>query len=334
MNILVLSDHRGHSDKNSLYGMARAIASHHDVRRVTLADRADVRNQSFFNASQFNHIWTINVDESFTYKNLSAHKLNSKEDQLLDYHAIFLRLAWPINKEFFRLLPSGFSNRTIVNDPAGILKTSNKKYLFNFPEFTPEMVLCKKWSQVAALIENKAIVLKPLENYGGKGLARIKDGQVWYDGKDMPLEAFKVIFEASEEGYLAVPYLKNVDKGDKRIFVAGGKIIFSSLRLPKTDGWLCNVAQGGSSSPAIANPNERRMIDAITPKLAKEGIFYYGVDTLVNNHGKRVISEINTLSIGGLTPNEKDERMYLSRRFAKQFIQYVQNNSNEKGSDH
>lgn len=334
MNILVLSDHRGHSDKNSLYGMARAIASHPDVNRVALADRADARNQSFFNASQFSRIWTIDINEAFTYENLSANKLKSKEEELLDFHAIFLRLAWPINKDFFRLLPSRFLNRTIVNDPAGILKTSNKKYLFNFPEFTPDMILCKKWSQVIELAENKSIVLKPLENYGGKGLARIKDDQVWYDGKDMPLEAFKLIFEASEEGYLAVPYLKNVGKGDKRIFVAGGKIIFSSLRLPQTNGWLCNVAQGGSSSPAIANRNERQMIDAISPKLAKEGIFYYGVDTLVNNQGKRVISEINTLSIGGLTPNEKDERMYLSHRFAKQFIHYVQNNSNEKGSDH
>jgi len=44
---------------------------------------------------------------------------------------------------------------------------------------------------------------------------------------------------------------------------------------------------------------EVSIIDNIKSKLRKEGIFMYGVDTLVDDDGHRVLSEINTLSIGG-----------------------------------
>ena len=335
MNILVLSDHRGHSNNNSLYGMARAIARRPEVNKAVMADRANPKNHRFFEGEPVEKLQVIDIDEAFKFDNLREGKLNSRTEDLFSFDAIFLRLAWPINKHFFQVLPSYFPNRVVVNDPHGILKTSNKKYLFNFPDFTPPMELCQTWEQLLELTKDRDTVLKPLENYGGRGLARIKNSTVWYEGQNLSLSEFNTVFESVDQGFLAVPYLKNVGKGDKRIFVAGGKIIFSSLRLPQSGGWLCNIAQGGSSSPAVANNNERQMIEQITPKLAEEGIFYYGVDTLVNNRGKRVISEINTLSIGGLTPNEKDDRTYLANRFAKLFVHYIQSKSSHvERSDH
>ncbi len=66
------------------------------------------------------------------------------------------------------------------------------------------------------------------------------------------------------------------------------------------DSWLCNVAMGGSSNIAEVDVDEQKIIRVIDPVLSKMGIVMYGVDTLVGDDGKRVLSEINTTSIGGL----------------------------------
>ena len=58
--------------------------------------------------------------------------------------------------------------------------------------------------------------------------------------------------------------------------------------------------------------------------LQKEGIFYYGLDTLVNNEGNRIISEINTLSIGGIAPSETLYQKPITSIFVDRFINYIQ----------
>jgi glutathione synthase len=57
---------------------------------------------------------------------------------------------------------------------------------------------------------------------------------------------------------------------------------------------------GGKSSMAQPDEDEMAIIRQIDPHLASHGIIFYGIDTLVGDDGKRVLSEINTTSIGGL----------------------------------
>ena len=97
-----------------------------------------------------------------------------------------------------------------------------------------------------------------------------------------------------------VKYLKNVTQGDKRIIVVNGKIMGASLRLPPEGSWICNASMGGSSYAAEVDKDEENIISVINPVLSKMGIVMYGIDTLVNDERRRVLSEINTTSIGGL----------------------------------
>ena len=90
----------------------------------------------------------------------------------------------------------------------------------------------------------------------------------------------------------------------KRQLVVGGEILASSLRLPKEGNWLCNVSQGGESVATEVTEREREIINKINPILASEGILIYGTDTLVDDDGQRVLSEINTLSVGGFPQAE------------------------------
>ncbi|MEM6966747.1 MAG: hypothetical protein AAF573_18425, partial [Bacteroidota bacterium] len=132
--------------------------------------------------------------------------------------------------------------------------------------------------------------------------------------------------------YLAVKFLKNVTQGDKRIVVVHGKIMGASLRLPPKDAWLCNVAMGGQSVPATVDEDEKKIIARINPLLAKLGIVMYGVDTLVDDNGKRVLSEINTTSIGGILQMEKQQQQPLAKATTDQICKYIVEKINEKNA--
>jgi len=144
------------------------------------------------------------------------------------------------------------------------------------------------------------IVLKPFNEYGGRGIVKIEGDIVNSGNQSISFNDFSRTYESNPIEYLAVKYLKNVKQGDKRIVVVNGEILGASLRLPADNSWLCNVAMGGSSNITQVEKEEEEIIRLINPTLSDKGIVMYGVDTLVGDDGKRVLSEINTTSIGGL----------------------------------
>jgi glutathione synthase len=219
----------------------------------------------------------------------------------VDFDLVFLRLPRPVSDQFLLWINELFGHAIIINQPAGIIKTSNKKFLLNFPELCPDIRICHSLEDINTTIEKYPIVLKPLREYGGKGILKIERDQLDDGIKIHNTDTYLKSIEEKiiKEGYLAMKFLKNVTQGDKRILVAGGEVLAASLRLPKEDSWLCNVSQGGKSMSAEVNKEELEIIASINPLLKKEGILIYGVDTLVNDQGERVLSEINTLSIGG-----------------------------------
>ena len=169
------------------------------------------------------------------------------------------------------------------------------------------------------------IVLKPLRDYGGKGILRIggeklDDGSTEYDTTQY-LTSLKPIIE--NEGFLAMKFLKNVDEGDKRILVVDGEVLASSLRLPAENSWLCNVAQGGRSVPTEVTQEELRIVDEVAPRLKEEGVLICGIDTLVDDDGKRVMSEVNTLSVGGFPQSQ----MQTGRPVIKKTIESILNHA-------
>ncbi|NJN78562.1 MAG: hypothetical protein HC803_09760 [Saprospiraceae bacterium] len=250
----------------------------------------------------------MNVDTNFGF-DASAKQFDEKSQltDVRDYDAIIMRLPRPISSEFLSFVAEIGKDKVIINHPNGIESTSTKAFLLNFPEVCPPMRLCYSIKDILDFSSQFPIVLKPLKEYGGKGILKINgditnDGVHDFDTKSY-LEGLKDYIET--EGFLAMEFLKNVSQGDKRILVVNGQILASSLRLPAEDSWLCNVAQGGRSVPSEVTPEEIHIIETISPKLLEAGILIFGADTLVGNDGKRILSEVNTLSIGGFPQAEK-----------------------------
>ncbi|HAW03161.1 MAG TPA: hypothetical protein DCW83_00665 [Saprospirales bacterium] len=110
--------------------------------------------------------------------------------------------------------------------------------------------------------------------------------------------------------------------------VVGGKILAASLRIPAKGSWLCNVAQGGTSVYAEVTLQEREIINTITPKLAQYGIFIYGLDTLVADNGDRILSEINTMSIGGFPQAEAQTGRPIIKSLIDKIFEYADERTN------
>lgn len=297
--VLILTDHNVHTEENSLYELARKLSMHDKTFSVDIASRAVSWNDGFFDKKIDSPIFATSVNSDFAFSRIK-HPLDV-EFKAVDesqYDLIWLRLPPPLDKGFLDYLSLRFQRHVIINSPYGIHHTGTKEFLLNFTSVCPPLKVCKDIDDIIEFKEEFPIVLKPFRAYGGAGIMRIDNDTVWSGNRKISFTEFQNQYDGTE--YLGVKFLKNVDKGDKRIVVVNGKILGASLRMPANGSWICNVAMGGSSNKTEITQEEYEIIEAINPRLKEMGIVMYGVDTLVDDNGKRVLSELNTTSIGGL----------------------------------
>ncbi len=298
--LLILTDHKNHSAENSLYALARAMYIHPRSACVDVGTRNLVENADFF-SEKTTELTVSEIDNNFQFcESGSTFTDHQKKVSANDYDMIWLRMPPPLSKSFLYFLKDKLSKPLIINAPKGILEGGSKAFLLNFKKLCPPMQLCHSINDIIALKRQFPLVLKPLREYGGRGIVRIDGEKVWQGKKEINFDTF--IRQSQQENieYLAVKFLKNVSKGDKRIIVVNGEILGASLRMPARDSWLCNISMGGSSSIAQVNYDEIQIVETVNPVLSEMGVVMYGIDTLVDDEGKRVLSEINTTSIGGL----------------------------------
>jgi glutathione synthase len=324
LKMLVLTDHKNHSVENSLYPLVKAMREHPRCEQLDVATRVNPLNAPFFKEMRSKNLFVSKADESFKFwEDGRSFKKNLRKESLLVYDVIWLRMPPPLNKDFLDFLINEFPSQFIINSPKGIFETGSKGFLLRFPNCCPPMKICRSAQDIIEFKSQFPIVLKPFREYGGRGIIRIDGNQVWDGNVEMTFDEFLSKNEDTEIEYLGVKFLKNVSEGDKRIVVVNGQIMGASLRLPPEDSWICNVAMGGSSGHAKVDDEEVSLVAEIDPVLSEMGIVMYGVDTLVDDNGKRVLSEINTTSIGGLPQIEKLEGKPLLREAADLIWKYI-----------
>ncbi len=300
-NVLILTDHTNHSKENSVYAFANALRNHQLTNRAEIATKGISENTAFFKNLIVRDIWATEIKNNFRYTaDGSLYQEEIKQVSLDDYDLIWLRLPPPINQDFLNFLTQEFPECFIMNSPAAIYETGSKEFLMNFQNVCAPMKVCRSIEDILEFKNQFPIVLKPFREYGGRGIIRIDGETVWSGNQQMTFNEFVSTLKEDSVEYLGVKFLKNVTKGDKRIVVVNGNVMGASLRLPAKNSWLCNVSMGGTSNIAEIDNEEHKIIETVNPLLSKMGIVMYGVDTLVDDKGKRVLSEINTTSIGGL----------------------------------
>lgn len=325
ISVLVLTDFRGHSDQNSIYPLVRELSTRKEISHVDVSSRSFSECSEFFENKNLDALYGKTIDQSFDFDATELkHRNNLKKLDYTAYDLIWIRLARPISDEFLLWLEKEATG-TIFNRPSGIIRTSSKAFLTEVASVCPPIKLVHSVEEILAFAQKMDIVLKPLKEYGGKGILKINgdkldDGKEIYPTKDYLNSISEYI---QNEGYLAMKFLKNVSEGDKRILVVNGEILASSLRLPQKDSWLCNVAQGGTSVHSEVTEEEIKIIETISPILLSKGILIFGADTLMDDDGKRILSEVNTLSIGGFPQAEAQTGRPIIKQTINKIIEYA-----------
>jgi len=324
--VLILTDHKNHSAENSLYELSVKMLAHPTTESVDIATRYNLKNRDFFSLDLHASLLVTSINSNFSYQEID-HPLDkgNRQIDLNMYDLVWLRMPPPISVDFLDFIDKSFPEAIIINDPKSIFETGSKEFLMNFPSVCAPMKVCKSLDDIVEFSRLFPIVLKPFNEYGGRGILKIDKGVVSSGNKDFSFEDFSKKYSQNSIDYLAVKYLENVKQGDKRIVVVNGEILGASLRLPAENSWLCNVSMDGSSNITEVTPEEKDIINLINPTLTKMGIVMYGVDTLMGDDGKRVLSEINTTSIGGLPQIAAMKKQPLVEKAIDLIWEYYQN---------
>lgn len=324
-SLLVLTDHAGHSEHNSIYSLLLEMRKNKRCKQIDVASRSLKANDLFFEKMAVRSLFAAPVTQNFSFDAGGKHfTQHLRQVRPYAYDAILLRLPHPVSDAFWSFLETAFPKMLFINQPSGMRKIGNKAFMLQFPQLCPPMKLCQSLEEIDAARQQYPIVLKPLFSYGGKGILQIRGEEVLRsEGGKMSFQEFAQAYEADPIPYLAVKFLENVDRGDKRLVVCCGEVLGAALRLPAAGSWVCNIAQGGSSTPATPDDDELAIIATIDPVLKKNGVVFYGIDTLVDDDGRRKLSEINALSIGGLYAMQNEHGIPAAKRAADLLWNYI-----------
>ncbi len=326
IKLLVLTNHKTHSTTNSIYALLTALARHNACSRIDVASAGLSANKLFFKYHLESRLLAAPVSSPFDFSiDGAGYKRQARWVEIMEYDLILLRMPPPANQLFFNFLTTVFPAKRIINNPQGILETGSKQYLLKHQALCPPMKYCQTIEEVEAFAAHFPVVLKPLNNYGGQGIIKSEGKKVWRGNEEIDFDSFALQFEQAGQPVLAMKYLKNVNRGDKRVIVCNGTVVGASLRKPAKGSWLCNGAQGGQSSRTRITREERHIADQVSEALLKKGIFMFGFDTLVDDTGKRVLSEINTQSVGGLKQIAEQSGSHVLEKIAGLFWAYAKN---------
>jgi glutathione synthase len=305
LNWLILTDHTTHRESNSLYALADAIRSDTHCGLAWICTRGLPNNADFFAGMSEAPVFGVRLQEGFTFAN--ANSFFTSRTSTIDpasVDAVLIRMPQPVQRPFLYSLKSQFPKAIFINDPIGIYETASKKFLLELADLCPPVQLVESTAEAIAMSRHAEIVLKPLYSYCGSGMFRLSTDFIWEEDTRYPIRELNEVLKELDFPMLAMRYLPRVTEGDKRTIVINNQIIGSALRLPGPGSWMCNISHGGSAHMDAPDADEMRIESILTPMLFEKGIVMYGFDTLVNDDGRRVLSEINTLSVGGLMPME------------------------------
>jgi glutathione synthase len=185
----------------------------------------------------------------------------------------------------------------VRNDPDGLGRAGSKMYLAGFPAaIRPKTLVTCSADRVRAFLRelNGPAVVKPLSGYGGRDVFFVERGET--------ANLAQIISAVRNTGYLiAQEYVVAAERGDKRVLlIAGAPLqvegkVAVYRRLHPPDDIRNNMHTGASRVPCRLTKAERRLCEAVGPRLVADGLYLVGLDMA----GDKIL-EINVFAPGGL----------------------------------
>ena len=251
--------------------------------------------------NKYNQIKSSNLELSLTKSGKLTYKSKkSKDTNLEKFNAIFIRQDPPFNMEYISntYLLSQLQNPVLINDPSEIRNFPEKHIMMNFPGLTPPTLISSHIPSILAFIRlHKEVILKPAYGNGGIGIEKIKINQ-----SNMKKFLTKYISKFQNNPVIIQKFLKNFNKGDKRIILVNGQVKGAVLRVPKKNSIKANFHAGGTAVKTTLSPREKQICSTIKRFLKTKKLFFVGIDVIdgylteINITSPTGIQEINRLN--------------------------------------
>ncbi len=208
---------------------------------------------------------------------------------------ILIRKEPPVNRayiEMTRKLELVSKKIPVINQPSGIRTQNEKLSILNFPKWIPPNLVSSKRTEILKFLNtHKEIVVKPLDEKGGKGVFTMRPGGNLLQlrrllRKNKPVMAQKRLFLT--EG-----------SGEKRIVLLNGKLLCAYEKRPVGKEWRGNLDLGATFHRCRLTSQEKQMLRALKPFLLRHGLYFAGLDTI---NGKLI--EINVTCPAGATESQ------------------------------
>lgn len=297
LNILVC-DHRGiHFTYNRESKKINIVAAK-EARAVEVIEKEFVKESVLINSS-----WAI--ESGLNIKSESEYHI-LEDFSLASSSVIFMRSDPPVDDAYLdacSYLESIKNDVMIVNNPSALINLNEKLCTLNFPNLIPKTFILENPTKIEldkyAKKFSNGVVIKPLNLCGGEGVQR-------YDG-----ERFNSV-DLVEDTYIVQEFLKEVDKGDKRIIILNGEPLGAILRIAKEGSFICNFHSGGRPSPTEITKEDFYICNQIKDFLIDNHIYFAGIDiiggklTEINITSPTCVQEINRANNVKLEENVLD----------------------------
>ena len=186
----------------------------------------------------------------------------------------------------------------VMNNPRGLRDANEKLYALHFPSVIPPSIVSCSIDRLKAFMNGLGgeMILKPLDGCGGSGVFHLRS-------TDRNLNAILEMSTASgNRAVMGQRYLPEIRQGDKRLIVLNGKALGATLRVPREDEHRGNIHVGGICVKADVTARDQVIVDALSPRLKHDGLFFVGLDiigdfvTEINVTSPTGVQEINALN--------------------------------------
>lgn len=227
-----------------------------------------------------------------------SYRLGAIQEKLVeDFDVLFLRKDPPVNKAYFEHLAflalAKFKNSKkplMINNPQSLLFANEKLSTQLFQSASPKTLVSSNYPDISAFIKKqKKVVIKPLNEAGGRGIYQIN----WGDPNQKELICQQT--NGAKTPIIVQKFLPEVKKGDKRVLLFDGEILGSFLRVPAPHDFRGNMHQGATWQKTTVSPKQLEIVDKIKGWLKEQGLYFVGLDFIGDK-----LTEINATSPMGL----------------------------------
>lgn len=230
-----------------------------------------------------------------TFRHQDYKNQTKKIQDLTRFDLILIRKDPPVDSHYLSLtyLLETIANRVpIVNHPRGLRHVNEKLSILHFPKWIPETRVTRNVEAILSFQKklHAPIVVKPLDNKGGKGVFKLTRGGP---------RSISRLWLATKKGRKTVmvqKWLHPGKAGEKRIVILNGEILTAYEKRPKRGEFRGNLSLGGTFHPAQPTRKEKKLVADLKPYLLKHGLYFVGIDTL-----NEKLLEINVTSPAGMT---------------------------------